>query len=51
MNFIYVVDDGAHPSPLLYVRDDVAADNIVRALVENGMMVKRTHVHPGGMME
>jgi len=46
MNYIQVIDDRsawASAPPVLQVKDDTAADNIVRCLVENGMMVKRQH--------
>ena len=46
MNYIQVIDDRdmvMGTPPILTIRDDKAADNIVRCLVENGMMVKRQH--------
>jgi hypothetical protein len=54
MNYITIIDDRtvlATGYCLLQIRDDTAADNIIRALVENGMIVKRTHIHPGGLVE
>jgi len=46
MNYIQVIDDrgsGWVKFPVLQVNDDKATDNIVKCLVENGMMVKRQH--------
>jgi hypothetical protein len=46
MNYIQVIDDrgtGWVHYPVLHVKEDKAADEIVRCLVENGMMVKRQH--------
>jgi hypothetical protein len=43
VNYIQVIDD--RPGiyfPSLQVRDEKAADNIVRCLIENGMMIKRS---------
>jgi len=44
MNYIQVIDDrgsGWVTYPVLQVKEDKAADNIVRCLLENGMMIKR----------
>lgn len=44
MNYIQVIDDrgsGWVKYPILQVKEDGSADNIVRCLIENGMMVKR----------
>jgi len=47
VNFIKVIDDRAGIYfPVLQVNGEKAADNIVRCLVENGMMVQRTSVYP-----
>jgi len=44
MNYIQVIDNRNKDwvtYPVLQVKEDGSADNIVRCLIENGMMVKR----------
>jgi hypothetical protein len=46
MNYIQVIDDRPIGGflPVLQVKEDDKADNIVRCLIENGMIVKRQHL-------